>query len=415
MARAEIKVVTGGRLIDGTGKSPFDNATVIIEDARIKAVGRNIEIPKEAKVIKADGKTIMPGMIDAHIHFIGVMPDDTDMDAISRPREVRLIKAISDAKACLARGFTTGRECGGMNGIFMRQAVAAGVLTGIPRIVSAGYYLKNTRGNTYIKYMPAEYVDVRTSKMLGKIGGDTLICDGIDECIKATRYILSQGADFIKVLPSAGSYFNLDELKAIARTAEEHHKFITSHCDDARQVKETILAGAKTVDHAVGIDDEGVEMGNKAGVVFVSTLSVMQAIIDYATGEKRELHGKEWAKGMLEKMSQSYKKIRKAGGIMAIGTDLGGESLMENIGTSALEIELLVKYCDFTPMEAIVAATKHGAMACCIGDKTGTIEVGKYADIIIVDGDPLANIKILQDKDKINMVMLEGKIEKLAS
>ena len=122
-------------------------------------------------------------------------------------------------------------------------------------------------------------------------------------------------------------------------------------------------------------------------------------------------HGPTWAKGMLEKMCVGYTMIRKMGGVLAIGTDTFGEKLIEKFGTSAKEMELLVTYCEHTPMEAILTATRNAAMACFIGDKTGTLEPGKFADIIIVDGDPLADIKVLQDAEKIKMVMLEGKVE----
>ena len=108
--------------------------------------------------------------------------------------------------------------------------------------------------------------------------------------------------------------------------------------------------------------------------------------------------------------SETYKRIRRAGAILAAGTDYVGSPIMP-LGKNAIELELLVNYCDFTPMDAIVAATKNGAIACFMGDKTGTIEPGKFADIIIVDGNPLADIKILQNVEKIKMVMLEGRIE----
>jgi imidazolonepropionase-like amidohydrolase len=410
MAKADIKVIKAGRLIDGTGATPLENVMVLIEDTRIKAVGRNIEAPKEAQVIEAAGKTVMPGMIDAHVHYHGMKADDTDIEAFSRPREIRLIKAVFDAKKRLSTGFTMTRDCGGMHGIFLKQAAAENIISGIPRILAAGYALENTQVDHH-PYLPAEYVDARKSRIAGLIGGVLLICDGVVECIKAARYTLSQGADFIKVVSSDDAAFNLDELKAIVQTAGQVNKFVTIHCDTAAFARRAITAGVKTVDHAVGIDDEAVEMGNKAGTIFVSTLAVMQSIIDNGSGAKRQIRGVEWAKGMLEKMAQGYRRVRKLGGTMAIGTDIGSESLMENVSTSAIEMELLVKYCDFTPMEAVVAATKNGAMACFMGDKTGTIEPGKLADIIVVDGNPLADIKVLQELDKIKMVMLEGKVE----
>jgi imidazolonepropionase-like amidohydrolase len=392
MVEAGIKAIKGGRLIDGTGAAPVENATVIVENAKIKAVAQNIKIPKGAQVIDATGKTVMPGMIDAHMHCEGPKPDDTYLDEISRPRELRLIKAIFDAKDYLAAGFTTIKCCGGIKGVFLKQAVAEGILTGLPRILAAGYMLQNSLGNP-APYMATEYLDGRTSKLAGFPEGLVIFCDGVDECIKATRYTLSHGADFIKIWPRRGAMFNQDELKAIVQTAAQVDKFVTVHCEDSRDAKSAILGGAK------------------AGVIFVSTLIVWRAWILHGAEVGRSPREIEHARSGFELMCQAYKRIRKAGGIMAIGTDSGGESLVQKLGSSAVELELLVKHCDFTPMEALITATKNGALASFIGNKTGTIEPGKFADIIVVDGDPLADIKVLQDTKKIKMVMLEGKVE----
>jgi imidazolonepropionase-like amidohydrolase len=413
MATTNIKIIKAGMLIDGTGKSPVENVKVLVENSVIKAVGQDIEIPKDAQVIDATGKTVMPGLIDSHVHFHGKKPDDTEMDPLSRPREIRLIKAVFDAKKRLATGFTTSKDCGGMYGVFLKQAAAEKIISGIPRIVAAGYELQNTEVSHY-SYLSPEYLDARTSRIEGQVGGEKLICDGVDECIKATRYAISRGSDFIKVVSSDEAAFNLDEMKAIVQTAGQVNKYVTIHCDTPAFAKRAIQAGVKTVDHAIGMDEEAIEMGNRAGVIFVSTLAVMKAEIDYASGPKMTkdaLQKAEWGKGKLEKMVSSYIKVRKLGGTLAIGTDFGGGRLAENYNVSAVEMELLVKYCNFTPMEAIVAASKNGALACFMGEKFGTIEPGKFADIIVVDGDPLTNIAVLQDLDKIKLVMLEGKIE----
>jgi imidazolonepropionase-like amidohydrolase len=410
MSETGLKAIKAGRLIDGTGTAPVENAAVIIEDAKIKAVGKNIKIPDKAQIIDATGKTVMPGMIDAHMHFWGTRADDTYGDEVARPMGVRLVKAVFDAKDFLKAGFTTVKDCGGMNGVFLKKAAQEGILDGVPRILASGIPLNPTSGNPY-PYMPAEYVDGRTSKLAGQQGGQAVLCDGVDECIKAVRYNLSQGADFIKIWGAGESKFNPDELKAIVESAAELDKFVTIHCGSKRVAQSAIRAGIKTIDHAVDVDEETVEMGNKAGVIFVSTLVCMQSLVEYANKLIDPLHGPEWAQGMREKMSQSYRTIRKFGGILAIGTDAGGEKLVEKLGGSAAELELLMRFCDFTPAESIMAATKNAALACFMGDKTGTIEPGKFADIIVVDGDPLADIKILQDKEKIKIVMLEGKVE----
>jgi imidazolonepropionase-like amidohydrolase len=231
---------------------------------------------------------------------------------------------------------------------------------------------------------------------------------------------LRQGADFIKVLTTGGVIserdypsdvqFNLDEIKAIARTAAQVGKFVSAHCQNSRGAKNSILGGIKTIDHANEINDEVVELAKGNGVIFVSTIAVFWAIVEHGAKVGMAPWAVEKAKTQQELICESYRRIHGAGAILAAGTDYVGSPMMP-LGENAIELELLVNYCDFTPMDAIVAATKNGAMACFMGEKTGTIEPGKYADIIIVDGDPLADIKILRNIEKIKMVMMEGRVE----
>ncbi len=409
MANLKIKAITGGRLIDGNGGAVVENATIIIENNKIKAVGKNIPIPPEAEIIDATGKTVMPGMIDSHAHFFGSKFEHGVMDRLTHPREVGLIKAVFDAQYFLSCGFTTVKDCGGMNGLYIKQSAAEGTLNNVPRIIGSGLMIQNSLGTPF-NFMPQEYVDGRTSDIIGEAGGQALICDGVDQCIRGTRYVLNRGADFIKLWTRRNSYFHPDELQAIIQTAAQNDKFVTIHCDCAKVSKSAITAGVKTVDHAVGVDEEMTEMANKKGIIFVSTLTVYKSPTDFGaeTGRANEI---ERGKMQLELSSKAFKKIRKAGGIVATGTDSGGESLVQKYGGSAVELELLVNYADFTPMEAIVAATKNGGLACFMGDKIGTIEPGKLADILVVDGDPLADIKILRNPEKIKIVMMEGQVK----
>ena len=418
MAEVEVKAIKGGKLIDGTGAEPIEKATVIIEGSKIKAVGKDIEVPRGAKVIDATGKTIMPGLIDSHLHISGVKASGV-AERIVRPRELGLIKSIYDAKDLLAAGFTMAKDCGGTNAMFLKKAVAeGGPLSGIPRIVAAGYILSQTYGHADTHYLPTEYVDVRTSRLAGEVS--SLLCDGVAKCIEATRYALRFGADFVKVMTTGGVMserdfpsevqFNLDEIKAIVQTAAQAGKFVTTHCQNSTGSKNSILGGIKTIDHANETSDEVIALAKERGAIFVSTLAIPRVILDHGA----EAGIAPWALAKAETqwdlMLDSYKRIRKAGATLATGTDYSGSPAMP-LGKNAIELEHLVKYCDFTPMETIVAATKNGAIACFMGDKTGTIEPGKFADIIVVDGDPLADIKLLQDVEKIKMVMLEGKVE----
>lgn len=404
--KGQIKLIKGGTLIDGTGADPAENVDVLIEDTIIKAVGKSIDIPPDAEIIDAAGMTVMPGLIDSHVHFWGAKSGGLQ-EWLVRPRELGLIKSIDDARDLLASGYTMAKCCGGSNALFLKQAVAEGTLTGMPRIIAAGYWLGQTFGHVDAHYLPIEYVDIRTTRH-SSIVTSSLICDGVDECIKATRYALREGADFIKCSTTGGFssardkptdiQFNPDEIKAIVETAAQVGKYVTAHCEiSLKAMKQSIIAGVKTIDHAILTDDECIRLAIERDVIFVSTTSIFRQAIEAGRDTGR-------------KLVESYKRINNSGAILAAGTDTGLGGL--KFGGNALELELLVKYCDFTPMNAIVSATRNGALACFMGDKTGTIEPGKLADIILVDGNPLTDITILQNLEKIVMVMLEGKIEK---
>ncbi|MCK5431038.1 MAG: amidohydrolase family protein [Anaerolineales bacterium] len=404
--KGHFKLIRGGTLIDGTGSGPKENTGILIEGPTIKAVDKNTDVPPETEIIDATGMTVMPGLIDSHVHFRGTIKGGL-LERLINPRELGLIQSISDAKTLLASGYTTAKCCGGSNALFLKQAVAEGILPGMPRIIAAGYWLSQTFGHADAPYLPLEYVDVRTSRHSSNVT-NSLICDGVDECIKAARYALRAGSDFIKISTTGGFssigdrptdiQYNLDEIKAIVQTAEQVGKYVTAHCEmSLKAMKQSIIGGVKTVDHALLTDDECVGLAMEKDVIFVSTTIVFRNAI-------------EAGRDVGKKLMESYKRIHKAGATLATGTDTGLGA--QTFGTNALELELLVKYCDFSPMDAIVAATRNGAKACFMGDKTGTIEPGKYADIIIVNGNPLEDIAVLQNTDKIATVILEGKLEK---
>ncbi|MBT3363222.1 MAG: amidohydrolase family protein [Chloroflexi bacterium] len=402
----KFKLIKGGTLIDGTGAGPVSGADILIEGSTIKAVGKDLNFSPEAEIIDATGMTVMPGLIDSHVHFRGTMKGGV-LERVINPRELGLIQSISDAKTMLNAGYTTAKCCGSSNALFLKQAVAEGILSGAPRIVAAGYWLSQTFGHADAPYLPLEYVDIRTTKHPSNVS-NSLICDGVDECIKATRYALRAGADFIKISTTGGFsslgdrptdvQYNLDEIKAIVDTAAQVGKYVTAHCEmSLKAAKQSIMGGVKTVDHALLTDDECIELAMEKDVVFVSTTIVFRNAI-------------EAGRDVGKKLMDSYKRIHKAGATLATGTDTGLG--VNSFGQNAQELELLVKYCDFSPMDAIVAATANGAKACFIGDSTGTIEPGKYADIIIVNGNPLEDITILQNAENVEMVILEGNIAK---
>jgi imidazolonepropionase-like amidohydrolase len=416
--KRHVTIIKSGNLIDGTGTKPKKNVDVVVEEKRIIAVCKegDVSIRKEARKteIDASGKTVMPGLIDSHLHLIGLKTDRMLEEEILRPQQLALIKSAYDAFDLLDAGFTTVKDCGGF-GIHLKRAIAEGTIRG-PRILSAGYVLSQTAGHGDAHYMPIEWVDARVTKR-----GMSLLCDGVPECIKATRYALREGADFVKICTSGGvmsmidrpehTQFTLEEVKAIVEEARHVGKFVTAHCQGTEAMKNSIKAGVKTIDHAFYPDDEVIEMAKeRKDVIFVPTLSINWRII--TGGEKAGYQPWAVSKGkeVWEATIKNIARLHNEGLTIASATDFCGSPLLK-MGTNAMELELLVKYCGFKPMDTIVAATQNGAKACGLENEIGTVEKGKLADIIVVDGDPLKDLKILQDKNNIKMVMKEGKIE----
>jgi len=399
-----------GRLIDGTGSTPTRKAIVVIEKEKIKEVGKanEIKIPDGAELIDASGKTVMPGLIDSHMHFMGLVSDKFV------EVELGIIKAVFDARDLLEAGFTTVKDCGSRGGLFLKKAIKEEWSKGIikaPRVLAAGRALSQTFGHGDAHYLPIEY-----ARQL-----NPCICDGVPECIKAARLALREGADFIKVMTSGGvmsqrdrpeyTQFTLEEIRAIVREAEKVGTFVTAHCQGTEAIKLSIKGGIRTIDHAFYPDEEAIEMAIKKNVAFVPTLSINQQIVKGGVEAGYPPWAVEKAEEAWEEVCRNIEKSHKAGVPICAATDFCGSPFLK-FGKNAMELELLVKKCHFKPLEAIVAATKNAAeFACNLGGKIGTIEEGKIADIIVVEGDPLKDITILQDLEKIKMVMRSGGIE----
>lgn len=407
-------VIKAGRLIDGTGKDPVENTMIFICNGKIDLVGNDIQIPVEAIIIDASKFTVMPGLIDAHLHISGRISNDKLQEYLKRPREVALIKSIFDCRKLLSSGFTTAKCCGGTNAIFLRESANEGILTGIPRIIAAGYCISQTNGHFDARYLPMVCADVRTSDHYQFIKPG-LMCDGKSECTKAVRYALRNGADFIKISTSgdANLYpptteFTVDEIKSMVDVAGNAGRGVDAHSHNSPGSRNAILGGVRVIDHGTETDEDTVEMALEKNVIFVSTLAT--TLLTTITPQESELSNVIKSGQLRYKTHiESISRIHKLGGTIAVGTDFLGRS-SDSFGTNAIELELLVKNCGFTPMEAIVASTKYGAQACFIGEKTGTIERGKLADIIVVDGNPLSDIGILKELNRIKLVMLEGRI-----
>ena len=419
MKEEKILAFVNARVIDGTGKPPIEKGVVVVKGNVIVDVGSDasVEIPEDAKVIDVKGKTIMPGLIDAHLHIIGMRTGDFVKEPIITPFGVFFARAVKDLEALINAGFTTIGDAGSIVALHLKYAVNEGTIVG-PKIVAAGLPLSQTFGHGDTHYLPIEWVDYRTTKKFTPLAG--LICDGVDECRKAARYALREGADYIKIMATGGvlsekdrpeyRQFTLDEIKAIVDEARAAGRFVHAHAQGSEGIKNAIIGGVKVIAHGIFIDEEGMEMAKERNVIVVPTFSIVEKLLQVGAKVGVPEWGLRKAEEVHKEHLENIRKAYRAGVKIATGTDFAGGPFKH--GENAMELKLFVEKLGMKPIEAIVAATKNGAEAVGLEDRIGTLEKGKLADLIVIDGNPLADINVLLDTNKVLLVMKEGNIVK---
>lgn len=407
---SDIKVIVGGVLIDGNGFEPVEDSIVIVNGDIIEAVGTRAEysVPDGADVIDASGMTVMPGLIDAHVHFNGSR-NHTFAERIMPTPGLRLLRAAEDAYDALKAGFTTMRCMHGAQALDLKKGIVEGTIRG-PRIRAAGHALSQTFGHG-----DPHYFDIEYAKML-----EPTIADGVEECIKAARWTLRKGSDFLKVSVSGGvmsqkdppkaTQYTIEELKAISQEAKNALTYCAAHAHGVTGILNALEADFKTIEHGTFADDGCREQMLKKDAILLPTFSISHQIITYGS----EYGVVPWAirkgKEAAKESRGNYRKAYDAGVKIAMGTDFSTAPLLK-IGNNAMELKLMQDNIGMTSMEVIVAATKTAAEACAVQDITGTLDAGKMADIIIVNGNPLRKIETLENKKAIRLVMKEGKIK----
>ena len=398
-------LIRGGVLIDGTGADPVDDGAVLIEDDKIVEVGPASSISAgKAEVIDAKGRTIMPGMIDTHIH-IGSDGNPNPMGRLKDLVAFSAIKSAVHAKALLEAGFTAVRDAGahGYTNIATRQAIDSGLIVG-PRMRAPGYGLTSTGGHGDSYYRPEVHID------------NPGLVDGPDEVRRATRLMLKMGADCIKFVSATGGVmsdgdepavpqFTVEEMAAGIHEAKMHGVYTFAHAQGNQGIKNAITAGINSIEHGFWIDDEAAQMMIDNNVWFVPTLNAVYQIVEYGEEAGIPSYAVRKARAAQEAHLESFDRAYKAGVKIAMGTDAG--TPFNRQGENAIEVDLMVR-AGMSTMDAIVATTKTAAELLQWGDKTGTLEAGKWADIILVDGNPLDNVGILRQPDKISLVMKGG-------
>ena len=385
-----------GAVIVGDGRV-LEHATVLVEGERIvKVAGRNINIPKDAQKIPMDGQMLLPGFIDSHIHICFDYSPDPMASALSESQTMTTLKAANSARQTLLAGVTSVRDMGGKDGIDLgiRQAINSGLIPG-PRMIVSGQLICMTGGHGW------------------QVG---LEANGVDEVRKAARGQVKAGVDIVKLMATGGvltpavepgsEQLTEEELRAGVEEAHKAGKKTATHAMGTRGILNALRAGIDSIEHGVYLDEEAVSLMMERDVPLIPTLSALFNIASKGIEAGIPAFAVEKTLKVKPFHLESIRMAREAGVRVAMGTDAGTPFNIhgENLG----ELKFLVD-CGFSPMEAIEAGTRIAAQVLGLEKELGTVEEGKLADLILIEGNPLEDIEILAKRELIRLVMKDGK------
>ena len=402
--------IVGATLIDGTGHEPIANATVLIEDERILSVKTHGAVPRGVQVIDGEGLTLMPGLIDTHVHFM--FDGNNIMQALMTPYALRLYQAIPRAATTLDGGVTTVRDAG-HSPAGLKAAIAHKLFPG-PRMQVAITILSQTGGHGDQTMPCGVCLQVPTPDM------PPSVVDGVEAMRQRVRDLLRAGADWIKVCATGGvlsptdtptsSQFTIEEIRAAVEEGKAHGNVeVMAHAQGTNGIKNAIRAGVKSIEHGIWLDDEAIALMLKHDVYLVPTLVAPVQVLRRAEAEPGSMPDYAITKSrqVIPAHQDSFRRAVAAGVRVAMGTDSG----VGPHGQNAEELALMVQ-CGMTPMQAIVATTHNAAMLMKLDNDLGTVEPGKIADLVLVNGDPLADIQVLRPHANIVLVMQGGIVVK---
>ncbi len=413
MASEEVLAIVGGRVIDGLGGDPIDKGTILIERDRITAVGKDstVPIPRGARVADAAGRTILPGIIDCHVHST-YRARDIRKHLTSTPT-YNVLRSTHILEETLACGVTTARDMGGADAGF-REAIADGFVKG-PRLLISIVMISQTGGHGD-SWVPA---GVRLQKRAWLPSG---VCDGPDEMRKLVRMLLMAGADFIKVCTTGGitsltdswdePQFAADEIRTAVAEAAAKRKRVAVHAEGLDGIRNALAADVYSLEHGWFMDEQCVDQMIKCGTWWVPTIALVPLSVE------RRKNDPAWSSQQLAKEDDKdaaiyhamqkqiplWKEAVKRGIKVAMGTDQSHRLL---VGQNLVEMEFMVKWLGMSEMEAIVASTSRAAQ-CIERPELGSLAPGKVADVLVVDGDPLQDIAVLQQRERLHLIMKDG-------
>jgi imidazolonepropionase-like amidohydrolase len=383
-------------LIDGLGGEPHHDWAVAVEGERIAWIGPSAQAPAfdPHDVVDGKGHTLLPGMINSHVHLCNDGSADLFGQVLNDSIPIATIRSVLNARLTLAAGITTVRDCGAANQIAIEiaKAVDRGLIEG-PRVRAAGRVVTMTGGHGHF------------------IGREA---DGPDEVRKAVRAEIKGGANFIKVMATGGvltpgvdpsqTAFQLDEMQAAVEEAHKSGRPAASHAIGNGGIKNALRAGIDSIEHGFYLDDESLEMAVSQGTFLVPTLIAVNRIVD--NPDKIPAWVVEKAESESGHHRESFLAAVRSGMKIAAGTDAG--TPFNPHGELPTELELMVEY-GLSPTEALVAATRNAAENIDLLHEVGTLETGKLADLVLVNGDPTTDISAARD---VVMVVKEGVVHR---
>lgn len=409
-----LTAIIGGTLIDGLGGDPIRSSVVVFENGRIIASGSeaNVAIPASAKRLDASGLTILPGFIDTHVHGT-YRARDMRQHLLNTPT-YNVLRSIDIFRETLACGITTARDMGGADAGF-RTAIEEGLIDGPRLLISLGMISQTGGHGDY--WVPA---DMRIQK---RAWLPNTVADGVEEIRRVVRELLMRGADFIKICATGGitsitdswdePQFTIEEIRTAVAEAAAKKRRVAVHAEGVDGIRNAVQAGIHTLEHGWFLDEECADKMIEMDTWWVPTLALVPLSMKKRTDDKSwagHQMGQEDVKDkqiydLMQAQIPIWKDAVRRGVKVAMGTDQSHRLL---VGENMVELEFMVDWLGMTPMEVIVASTSKAA-ECIERPELGVITAGKVADILVVDGDPLADIRVMQQRDRLHLVMKAGK------
>ncbi|MBV6501491.1 MAG: Imidazolonepropionase [Prosthecobacter sp.] len=406
-------LITNGQLIDGTGAPPVPDAAVVVTDGIITHAGPAREAPPcpGARNLDARGGTILPGLVEAHIHLTYFnVTELQDLD-IKYPVEYVTLQSAVNARTALECGYTSARSGGCLHNIdvWMNKAIEEDMIPG-PRLSTSGREICGAGG--LMDWNP----DYRKIGMEGIV----FIVNGPDEARSAVRKLVKDGIEWVKTYPTGDAAspdindhhtlcMTFDEMHAVVATAHNHGLKVTGHCRATEGIKNALRAGYDCIEHGTFMDDECLDLLLKRNVPMCPGLGFELWSVERGRDfglSQRVIDGHQET---LEGGAESCRRVLKAGGTMGLGGDYGFGWTPH--GTYAQELTFFVNYVGFSVLDTIRCATLGGARIMGRADELGSLEKGKLADILVVDGDVMKDISILEDRGNLLAVMQGGVVK----